>query len=99
MIHMFPYNSDMFQPRDMFGLNFITGQTTGTGSTDTGMQIGGGVNLGDLGLFARWEQLKYKTEGLTAGIGEYKRDAIWLGAKYNVPTGYLALQIGMANDG
>lgn len=85
--------------KDMFGLNFITGQTTGTGSTDTGMQIGGGVNLGDLGLFARWEQLKYKTEGLSSGIGEYKRDAIWLGAKYNVPTGYLALQIGMANDG
>lgn len=85
--------------KDMFGLNAYTGQTTGTSSTDTGFQVGGGVNVGDLGLFARFEMLKYKTEGQTTGLGEYKRDAIWLGAKYALPTGYVALQIGMANDG
>jgi len=85
---------------DMFGLNVITGTGGATSSTDTGMQIGGGFTLGDLTLYLRWEQLKYKSDGLTAGlINQYKRDATWLGAKYMVSTGYLGLQFGMANDG
>jgi len=74
-----------------------TGQE-GTSSTDTGMQIGGGVNFGDFSLFARYETLKYKTQGLSAGqVGEYKRDATWLGLKYAMPTGYATIQLGSAN--
>jgi predicted porin len=71
-----------------------------TSSTDTGLQLGGGVTLGDLGLFARFEQLKYKSNGGTlAGLNEYSRNAIWLGGKYNLATGYAALQFGVAEDG
>ncbi len=86
--------------KDFFGLNALTSSTTGTGSTDTGIQIGGGLTLGDFSLFARWESLKYKTNGQASTlVSEYKRDATWFGAKYNVPTGYVAVQLGLANDG
>ncbi len=95
--------------KDMFGLNAITGNLqpdgvtsngAATSSTDTGLQLGGGVTLGDLGLYARFEQLKYKSNGGTlAGLNEYSRNAIWLGGKYNVPTGYVGVQVGIAEDG
>jgi predicted porin len=73
--------------------------TTANSSKDTGMQVGGGWQLGDLGLHLRYEQLKYKLEGITAGPTEYKRNAYWLGVKYNLPSGYVGAEIGVAQDG
>jgi predicted porin len=86
--------------KDFFGLNGITGVAGATGSTDTGLQIGGGMTFGDISLYARWEQLKYKSDGLGgSAVSEYKRNATWLGLKYALPTGYATVQIGMAADG
>ena len=86
---------------DMFGANAITGGAVGgTGSNDTGLQVGGGWMFGDLGLNARYEQLKYKTDGVAAGTNsKYDRNAYWFGAKYNLPSGYVGGEIGVAEDG
>jgi predicted porin len=93
-------NAAIEKHSDFFGLNAITNVAGATSSSDTGMQLGGGVTFGDISLYARWESLKYKSDGLAgANLNEYKRDAIWLGAKYNLATGYVGLQIGQANDG
>jgi len=74
---------------------------TATGSDDTGIQIGGGWQLGDLGLHLRYEQLKYKLDGAvgTGGVTEYKRNAYWLGVKYNLPSGYVGAELGIAQEG
>ncbi|MFL6581410.1 MAG: porin, partial [Burkholderiales bacterium] len=97
------------QHKDMFGIFAIanainpasTVGTSATGSTDTGIQVGGGWQLGDLGLHLRFEELKYKIDGGvgTGGVTEYKRNAYWLGVKYNLPSGYVGAEIGRANDG
>ena len=101
-----PYYVDLAfeQHKDMFGLNqignFYGVATTGaTGSTDTGIQVGGGWTFGDLALHARYEQLKYKDDGVTSFFDEYKRSAYWFGAKYNLPSGYVGGEIGVAKDG
>ena len=73
-------------------------QLGGTQSKDTGIQVGGGLMLGDLGLHLRYERLKYETTGV-GGIGEYKRDAVWFGVKYNLPSGYVGAELGVAADG
>jgi len=93
------------QHTDLFGAVAIAnaqgaaGAANGaTGSTDTGMQIGGGWQLGDLGLHLRYELLKYKLDGVP-GFSEYKRAAYWLGVKYNLPSGYVGAEIGRAQDG
>jgi len=85
---------------DMFGLNATPGNAaaTGTGSDDTGIQVGGGWQLGDLGLHLRYEQLKYKNDGGT-GVSEYKRNAYWVGVKYNLPSGYVGAELGIAQEG
>ena len=63
-------------------------------SKDTGVQIGGGYMIGDLGLHLRYEQLKYQDTGF-----DYKRNAIWFGVKYNLPSGYVGAELGSAADG
>ena len=85
---------------DMFGVNKIAGQTVGTGSSDTGMQIGGGFMLGDLGLHLRYERLSYELDGATiAGdVTQVERDAIWFGVKYNLPSGYVGAELGIAKE-
>ncbi len=83
---------------DMFGANRL-GAAGGTGSSDTGLQIGGGYMIGDLGLHLRYEQLKYETEGSTTAINEYKRNAMWVGVKYNLPSGYVGAELGIAKEG
>ena len=91
---------------DMFGLSAIAGPggaavpgfASGTSSKDTGVQVGGGWSFGDLGLNARYERLKYQEDG-SAAISEYKRDAFWFGAKYNLPSGYVGGEFGIARDG
>lgn len=86
---------------DMFGANRL-GAVGGTGSSDDGFQIGGGWMLGNLGLHLRYEMLSYETDGITSGpgvINSYKRDAIWFGVKYNLPSGYVGAQLGIAKEG
>jgi predicted porin len=78
---------------DMFGIAALGGPV-GTDSNDTGVQVGGGWNFGDLGLHARYEQLKYESAS-----NEYKRNAYWLGVKYNLPSGYIGGELGIAQDG
>jgi predicted porin len=95
--------------KDMFGLNTILAATPGsggivagaTGSTDTAIEVGGGYMFGDIGLHARYEQLKYKEDGgaNANGVSEYKRTAYWLGVKYNLPTGYVGGEFGIAQKG
>lgn len=87
--------------KDMFGLEVITGAgNTGssTESTDTGVKLQGGVMFGDLTVGAIVEQLKYKAPG-SASITEYKRTAWGLHAKYNLPSGYIGANFGIAQDG
>ena len=79
--------------KDMFGTVALGGPAGGS-SKDTGMQVGGGWMLGDLGLHLRYERLKYNT-----APNEYKRDAVWFGAKYNLPSGYVGAELGVAADG
>ena len=92
--------------KDMYGLNEIGTAAglpvggLGTGTYDRRIQIGAGYNIGDLGLNIRWEQLKYRDDGIAAGIpDEYKRSAYWFGAKYNLPSGYVGGEVGIAQDG
>ena len=89
---------------DFGGINQIganKGAATGayTSTDDTGIQIGGGYTFGDWQFNARWERLTY--EGSTALVGsltEWERDAFWLGVKWNLPTGYAAVQYGWADE-
>lgn len=84
---------------DMFGATTMTG-TAGTGSSDTGLQIGGGYTFGDLALHLRYEMLKYELDGAAAGLAnEYERDAMWVGVKYNLPSGYIGAELGIASEG
>jgi len=91
------------QHKDMFGLIAIAASQgaaiTGTSSKDTGIQIGGGYTIGDLGLHLRYEQLKYKLDGSSNAVDEYKRNAFWFGAKYNLPSGYVGGEVGVAQNG
>jgi len=98
--------------KDLFGLSAITRPLSGdslnrgSGSTDTGLKLQAGVMFGDLTVGAIIEQLKYKTDGagLVGGIqglgfSEYKRTAYGLHAKFNLPTGYIGANFGIAQDG
>jgi len=92
------------QHEDMFGANGIpvpggTATAGGTSSSDDATQVGGGYMMGDLGLHARYEQLKYKTDGSTNGRTEYKRSAYWFAVKYNLPSGYVGGELGIAQEG
>jgi len=91
------------QHKDMFGAlqaPAAAGMGVGTSSKDTGVQIGAGYMIGDLGLHLRYEALKYKEDGVAAGLpSEYKRNAEWLGVKYNLPSGYVGAEIGIAQNG
>jgi len=100
-----PFYVDLAYERhkDMFGLVGIAASqgiavTGATGSKDTGVQVGGGYMIGDLGLHLRYEQLKYQLDS-TGGSDDYKRNAVWFGAKYNLPSGYVGAEIGVAADG
>jgi predicted porin len=83
---------------DMFGANRM-GAIGGDSSSDTGFQVGVGYMIGDLGLHARYEQLKYETDNSTSAINEYKRNAYWFAVKYNLPSGYVGAELGIAQEG
>jgi predicted porin len=89
--------------KDMFGLTAIAAANgtaiAGTSSKDTGIQIGAGYTIGDLGLHVRFEQLKYKEDGVVGPVDEYKRNAEWIGVKYNLPSGYVGGEVGVAQSG
>ncbi len=85
--------------KDMFGIAKLSAtSTSGTNSKDDAWEIGAGWTLGDLALHARFETLKYKLDN-SNGISEYKRNAWWIAAKYNLPSGYVGAEIGIAKDG
>jgi predicted porin len=87
--------------RDLYGLNVITGGATAaaTSTHDYGVQVGVGYTVGDIFVFANFEHLKYGAEGLpVAAVDEYKRNAWSVGAKWNVPTGYVGAQYMQAQD-
>ena len=69
-----------------------------TGSTDTVMLLGGGVKFGDLKVGLWFDQVKYKTDGVTAGLSEVKRSAFWIPVSYALPTGSLGAAYIMAQD-
>jgi len=102
--------------KDLDGLAVITGATGAvypnatanvgqsvvpSSTSDQGIQVGVGYTLGDLFLFAQYEGLKYKAEGLSVAtdIIEYKRNAWGLGVKWNIPTGYVGAQYIHAMNG
>jgi predicted porin len=101
-----PFYVDLsYEKHDDFGaLNAIAaaggvgGFVAGSSTKDTGVQVGGGYQFGDLGLHLRYEQLKYESDGATP-FDEYKRNAYWLGVKYNLPSGYIGGEFGIAEDG
>ena len=89
--------------KDMFGINLINANLPGggagfatTGSKDQAFQVGGGYTFGDLLLTAIVERLEYKADN--GALTDYKRNAEWLGAKYNVPTGYIGAEAGIAQS-
>jgi predicted porin len=86
---------------DAYGLAIMSpGAITATSSKDRGIQLGIGYTLGDIFIFANWEQLKYEAEGLGgAAIDEYKRNAWSIGTKWNLPTGYVGAQYMQAQNG
>ncbi len=90
---------------DMFGLSLIAASlgapiAASTGSSDTGLQIGGGWQLGDFGLNLRYEMLKYELDGTAPGaVNSYDRDAMWVGLKFALPSGYVGTELGIAADG
>jgi len=87
------------QHEDMFGTDKISAFTTATGSSDDGTQIGGGFTIAGFDLHARFETLSYETEGTTAGdLATYERDAMWFGVKYNLPSGYIGGEYGIADE-
>lgn len=97
-----PFSVDVALERhnDLMGLQLIAGNVNtanATGSSDTGLQIGGSYALGDLSLRLRFERLTYELDGMAAGdVNQYERDAWWVAAKYNLPTGYVGAEYGKA---
>jgi hypothetical protein len=98
--------------KDQFGLSQLTAAyttallggsqgslTNGTSSTDTAGQVGASYALGDITIFGIYEQLKYKENGVTVGLNEWKRTAYSLGLKWNLATGYVGAQYIQALDG
>jgi predicted porin len=78
------------------------GQSTLPSSTkDQALQVGGGFTFGDLFVFANFEYLKYKADGLAAAtdIIQYRRTAYSVGAKWNVASGYIGGQWIQAFNG
>ena len=54
-------------------------------------QIGGGYTFQDLTVYARYESIQYKTSTDKLEVKHY-----WFAAKYNLPTGYVGAEFGMA---
>ncbi len=66
----------------------------GTNNKASAWQVGGGYTLSDLTLYARFESITYKATGGGADKAEVRH--YWVAAKYNLPTGYVGAEIGLA---
>jgi predicted porin len=69
------------------------------GSTDQAFQFGGAYTLGDINIFAIFENLKYKGDGVVLGTKEWKRSAYAVGLKWNLASGYVGAQYIQALSG
>jgi predicted porin len=98
--------------KDMFGLDEIAARAsamglttpntgTATGSTDTAIQVGAGYTLGDIFIFANYEMLEWENDGGTPGLdfSSYERDAVSIGVKWNLASGYVGAQYIQALEG
>jgi predicted porin len=85
------------QHDDMFGANAFDATNAGTSSKDTGLQVGGTYMFGDFTVGLRYEMLEYKVDN-AVNINKVERDAWFINGKMNLPTGYAAVQFGMAGD-
>ena len=82
---------------DLCGVAALQPGNASTDCQDDGIQFGGGVNFGDIGITARYEMLGYKgTTAVPGNLTKYDRDAIWVGLKFNLPTGYIGAEFGKA---
>ena len=66
----------------------------GTNNKANAWNFGGGWTFGDLALYARYDQLTYKATGGAAD--KLQVTHFWVGAKYNLPSGYVGGEIGLA---
>lgn len=85
--------------KDQFGLlamSALTPGDTATGSKDTAAQLGAAYTLGDVKIFAIYEQLKWKLENVTGSVtasdASLKRTAYGIGLKWNLASGYFGAQ-------
>ncbi len=79
---------------DMFGFNKAAGVAGGTSSSDDAFEVGGGYTFGPATIHARFESLSYETDA----VGTWERDAWWFGVKWNLPTGYVGGELGIADE-
>jgi len=93
------------QHKDLYGLSVITGSpvtnntNAATSTKDYGYQVGVGYTLGDIFMYANFEQLKYEADGLAGPTtSQYKRKAWSIGAKWNIATGYVGGQYIQAQN-
>jgi predicted porin len=72
--------------------NFTAAGLAVDGTDDTGIQVGVGYTLGDIFLFANYEMLEYSADVTGGGSGDYDRDAVGVGVKWNLASGYVGAQ-------
>jgi predicted porin len=107
------FASGAIDPTDIATLPGALGVAASANSSkDTAWHIGAAYTLGDIKLFGGYEDLKYKLEDVSATLTdgvttvtasantlEYSRAAWYIGAKWNLATGYLGAQFIQAMDG
>ncbi len=67
-------------------------------STDQVYLVGGGISVGDFTVGLWYDRVSYRTDGVTAGLSEIKRDAIWIPLSYTLETGKIGASYMMAMD-
>jgi len=76
-----------------------SGLTAGAllGADAAGTKITGGYTFGSLLITAAYEMLEWE-ETVAAGTTKLEGDNIWFGAKWIMPTGYVGLELGLAQE-
>jgi predicted porin len=87
--------------KDQFGLVNAGLTTDGGSSKDTAWHVGAAYTLGDIKIFGGYEDIKYKVDdvALATDVSEYSRAAWYVGAKWNLATGYVGAQFIQALEG
>ncbi len=85
--------------KDQMGLDAIFG-TPGVSesSKDIAMQIGAAYTFGDVKLFAGAENVSYEADAVGGGDGDWDRNAVYVGLKWNLASGYLGAQYILAME-